>query len=93
MEKNVRYCVDFDGTLCASGKPNIGLIMQMRSVQAQGHSVILFTSRTGKRLHEAVAFCRKYGLVFNEVIGGKPLADYYIDDKAVPVRFVDERRL
>lgn len=24
-----------------------------------------------------------HGLVFNNVIGGKPIADYYIDDKAI----------
>lgn len=81
----MRYCVDFDGTLCANGKPNFNLIQQMRGLQAQGHQVILFTSRKGKRLNEAVTFCRRYGLIFNEVIGGKPVADFYIDDKAISV--------
>ena len=81
----MKYCVDFDGTLCANGKPNINLIQQLRSIQAQGSIVVLFTSRKGKRLNEAVAFCRRYGLVFNEVIGGKPVVDFYIDDKAISV--------
>lgn len=82
----MKYCVDFDGTLCADGKPNINLIQQMRGLQAQGHTVILFTSRKGKRLNEAVQFCRRHGLIFNEVVGGKPVADFYIDDKAILVR-------
>lgn len=81
----MRYCVDFDGTLCDAGKPNIKLIQQLRSLQATGHSIILFTSRKGKRVQEAVQFCRRYGLMFNEVVGGKPVADYYIDDKAICV--------
>lgn len=79
----MRICVDFDGTLCLEGKPNIALINQMRNAQTQGHSIILFTSRTGKRLAEAVRFCGRYGLFFNQVAGGKPVADYYIDDKAI----------
>jgi hypothetical protein len=77
------YCVDFDGTLCIDGKPNYLLFSQMRALQAQGNAVVLFTSRTGNRVSEAVAFCRKYGLLFNNVIGGKPIADFYIDDKAI----------
>lgn len=77
------YCVDFDGTLCIDNEANTGLIMTCRALQAHGHAVVLFTSRTGERLKEAVAFCRAHGLVFNNVIGGKPIADYYIDDKAI----------
>jgi hypothetical protein len=79
----MKYCIDFDDTLCVNGKPNMSLIMSMKAAQARGSIVILFTSRTGKRLSEAVQFCRRHGLVFNQVIGGKPIADCYIDDKAV----------
>lgn len=77
------YCVDFDGTLCVNGKPNLFLISLLRRMQVEGNVIALFTSRTGKRLNEAVQFCAKYGLRFNNVIGGKPIADVYIDDKAV----------
>lgn len=77
------YCVDFDGTLCIDGKPNYGLFATMRGLQMQGNAVVLFTSRTGQRLKEAVIFCRNNGLVFQNVIGGKPIADFYIDDKAI----------
>jgi len=79
----MKYLVDFDGTLCLNGKPNILLFNDMRALQTQGNVVILYTSRTGERLKEAVLFCRKNGLIFNGIIGGKPIADFYIDDKAV----------
>ena len=82
----MRYLVDFDGTLCQGGKPNILPMAELRALQAQGHIVVLFTSRTGARVQEAVAYCRKHGLFLNGAIGGKPVADYYIDDKAIPVR-------
>ena len=80
------HMVDFDGTLCKDGRPNIPLINDLRNLQAQGHMVVLFTSRVGQRLKDAVQFCSKYGLFFNGVIGGKPVADFYIDDRAIPVR-------
>lgn len=81
----MKYCVDFDGTLCINGKPNTALIMQLKSLQAAGHIVSLFTARKGARLKEAVIFCRRYGLIFHEVIGGKPMADFYIDDRAISI--------
>lgn len=83
----MRYAVDFDGTISINGKPNNDLINWLRSMQLQGHEVILFTSRTGQRVSEAVSFCAKHGLRFNGVIGGKPLCDYYIDDKAINPRW------
>lgn len=83
----MKYLVDFDGTISLNGNPNHRLIMSLRNLQLQGHTVVLYTSRTGKSLQEAVTFCRRHGLVFNGVIGGKPVADFYIDDKAInPVR-------
>lgn len=80
------YCVDFDGTLFVNNEANIGLIMTCKALQAHGHAVVLFTSRTGERLREAVRLCRQHGLVFQNVIGGKPIADFYIDDKAINPR-------
>ncbi len=74
--------VDFDDTLKIAGKPNYKLISVLRNRQAMGDAVVLYTSRTGKSLNDAVAFCGKNGLRFNGVRGGKLRADVYIDDKA-----------
>lgn len=79
----MRYLVDFDGTICIDGKPNLSLIVSLKNLQMQGHQIVLYTSRTGKRVQEAAVFCRKYGLLLNGAIGGKPVADFYIDDKAI----------
>lgn len=75
--------VDFDGTLQINGSPNINLINYLRSEQMRGNIVILHTSRVGKSLNDAVMYSAKYGLRFNAVYGGKPVADVYIDDKAI----------
>lgn len=95
------YAVDFDGTLCESvwpgiGSPNIALIEHLKKRRKQGNKVILWTCRCGKRLKEAVDFCRQYGLEFDEVNRNLPemikyykndcrkvAADVYIDDKAI----------
>lgn len=76
------FAVDFDDTLKINGKPNLKLISFLRNRQAIGDAVVLFTSRTGASLNEAVVFCLKHGLTLNGVQGGKVRADVYIDDKA-----------
>ena len=74
--------VDFDDTLRIQGKPNHRLMSFLRNRQAMGDVVVLYTSRTGQSLTDAVKFCRKNGLLLNGVQGGKLRADIYIDDKA-----------
>ena len=48
------FAVDFDDTLKINGKPNLKLISFLRNRQAIGDAVVLFTSRTGASLNEAV---------------------------------------
>lgn len=53
------YAVDFDGTLCANKWPEIGesnlpLINFLKTAQAAGHKVILYTMREGELLDDAL---------------------------------------
>lgn len=90
--------VDFDGTIVEHRYPEIGAekpfaIQTLRQLQAEGNRLILFTSREGKLLDEAVAFCHERGLDFFAVNSNQPekalfhhhtvkvLADVYIDDR------------
>lgn len=80
----MKIAVDFDGTIqLKDGSCNFALVSFLRAHQGAGHSVGLYTSRTGKRLQEAITFCKANGLLLNWVVGGKPVADLYIDDKAM----------
>lgn len=86
--------VDFDGTLCIEGKPNVELIRSLIQHQAKGNQIILWTCREGKSLMDAVSFLRKYGFHPNCVNQNTPsairmmghdsrkvYADVYLDDK------------
>ena len=107
--KQLIIAVDFDGTLCEYAFPNIGkqtdqqkellnLLIKMRKL---GHYLILWTNRGDnekfKSLSEAIEWCKKQGLEFDQVNKNNPkkekeklsgyspkiLADYYIDDKSL----------
>lgn len=97
------YAVDFDGTLAYTRfpeilNPRVKMVAAVKMLKAQGHKIILWTSRAGKDLEAAVEWCQNQGLEFDAV--NEPLpeqiarwgndtrkvyADFYIDDKAMAV--------
>lgn len=94
----VILAVDFDGTLVTNKFPEIGEIRPevwnaVLSAQKDGCKIILWTSRTGEVLNQAVQFCHEHGLVFNAINDNIPevkalgwdarkvFAKYYIDDR------------
>ncbi len=93
----MRYCFDLDGTLVSDEggkyencKPLEKVVARVRELYAAGHVIIIITARgvvsktdrrelTEKQLKE-------FGIPYHELIVGlKPSADYFVDDKAVNV--------
>ncbi len=96
----MKIAVDFDGTIVehafpAIGKEKLFASDTLRELQKQNHQLILWTSRVGKELDEAIDFCRARGIefyavnknypeeVYNETISRKIVADVYIDDRNI----------
>ncbi len=90
--------VDFDGTIVENKYPEIGkelpfAIQTLQLLQEEGNRLILFTSREGDLLDEAIAFCHERGLDFYSTNSNDPpeamfprhtakvIADVYIDDR------------
>ena len=105
MRKKERFpiiAVDFDGTLCREcypgiGEPNLNLIQWLIEEKKRGCRIIVWTCRCGTLLLEAVLWCEKRGLYFDEINENmeeireqygsnarKIFADIYIDDRACP---------
>jgi len=93
------YAIDFDGTLCLDAFPSIGkprtrMILYAKSLQENGHKLILWTCRSGLPLENAIKWCASHGLIFDAINNNveetilkygtdsrKVTADYYIDDR------------
>lgn len=91
--------VDFDGTIVQDAYPKVGKPMlfafdALKTLQSQGHRLILWTYRSGETLDDAVEFCRKNGIefyavnssfegeIFNEAERSRKInADLFIDDR------------
>ncbi len=92
--------VDFDGTIVEDAYPKVGKPMlfafeTLKKLQDDGHRLILWTYRCGKKLDEAVKFCEANGIHFYAVnksfseeeytndISRKINADLFIDDRNI----------
>lgn len=92
--------IDFDGTIVEDafpkiGKPMIFALETIKKLQSDGHRLILWTYRSGRKLKEAVAFCKENGIEFyavnknypeeqfDEKISRKINADLFIDDRNI----------
>ncbi len=92
--------VDFDGTIVdhrypAIGKTKLFAFETLKTLQRDGHQLILWTYRGGELLNEAVEFCEKNGVEFfavNSSFPGETLddsqsrkihADLFIDDRNI----------
>ena len=92
--------IDFDGTIVEDGYPKIGKPMifaleTIKKLQEDGHRLILWTYRSGRKLQEAVDFCKENGIEFYAVnknypeeefdgkISRKIHADLFIDDRNI----------
>lgn len=93
----MRYCVDIDGTLCNNtdgkyeeAKPIETVIKQVNSLYRHGHTIILFTARgttTGINWRqETEKQLNTWGVLYHELIFGKPEADVYLDDKGMSLQ-------
>ena len=97
--KSLILAIDFDGTIVEDeypkiGKPLVFAFETLKKLQDDGHRLILWTYRNGRRLKEAVDFCNENGIEFyavNESYDGEELngisrkinADIFIDDRNI----------
>ena len=64
--------VDFDGCLCADAWPEIGeenkdALNELRKEKLLGTRIILWTCRSGRKLQEAIDWCKERGITFDEI--------------------------
>lgn len=89
----MKYVFDLDGTLCthvcnyADAEPLMDRIKYVNYLFESGHTVVVFTARGYETKIDWSTVTQEqlaqWGLLYHELIFGKPSGDFYIDDKAV----------
>jgi hydroxymethylpyrimidine pyrophosphatase-like HAD family hydrolase len=100
LSKGLIIAVDFDGTIVEDGYPGIGqerlfAFETLKRLQADGHRLILWTYRHGKKLDEAVTYCKDNGITFYAVNQSFPEEDFKNDvsRKIHADLFIDDRNI
>lgn len=95
MEWDYNYviAIDYDGTLCKDRVNNLfneDILQFAKQVKQLGCVIVLWTSRCGHELQEAIDLCASRGLYFDYIneypkrtISPKVCADMYIDNKSM----------
>ncbi|MDA9335507.1 hydrolase [Flavobacteriaceae bacterium] len=100
LTKSLTLAIDFDGTIVEDAYPKIGkpktfAFDTLKSLQRDGHRLILWTYRYGKTLKEAVEFCKKNGIEFYAVNSSFPNEEYNLKKsrKINADLFIDDRNI
>lgn len=87
-------CVDLDGVLLYHksewGNSRLGRPLSLGrklvdNLLCRGFRVVVLTARPASQHQEIFLFLWKNGVMVQEVTNVKPAADFYFDDKAIPV--------
>ena len=86
-------CVDFDKTIANNSdhpnyeilEPTHGAREAMEALRLSGKFIIIYSARKRQHFWEVMDWLGKYQIPFDCLdMQSKPLAEWYIDDKAVP---------
>lgn len=97
----MNIAVDFDGTIVTHEYPRIGkerpfAIETLKTLQKEGHKLILWSVREHKLLQEAVDWCKERGLEFYAVNKDYPEETHETNDFSRKLKvdlFIDDRNV
>ena len=88
-----RYVIDIDGTLLISAVEASGdyiligsdddFVADVNALYDAGHEIILWTGRHWDHLEITRHQLELNGIKYTTLVMGKPVGDYYVDDRAV----------
>ncbi len=83
--------VDMDGVLCREERafdrplatPIAGAREFLERARASGHTIVIYSARGWEQYKITVHWLNEHKMPFDQVILGKPVFDFFIDDRAI----------
>lgn len=91
MSRPKTIMVDLDGVLCSEesffdrplAQPIVGAREALRRLRAAGYTVVIYTARSWGECRVTQEWLRQHGFEYDGLHMGKPVADLWIDDRAI----------
>lgn len=88
--KNKVLAIDMDGTLCTEertfdrplAKPLPGAKEALATLAGNGNTIIIWTARGWEQYKTTKKWLDDHGFVHDQLLMGKPIIDFIIDDRA-----------
>jgi uncharacterized HAD superfamily protein len=87
----MQLIIDLDGTICTEEKtfsrslatPLNNARESIKKLKNCGHTIILYTARGWNEYEMTVKWLENNKIIFDQLIMGKPIGDFWIDDRAI----------
>jgi len=87
----LRIVIDLDGTILEEkdqqerlrAAPVPGAVEAVNTLYEMGHTIIIYTARTYRELELTLNQLKRFGVKYHHLVLGKPVADIFVDDRAV----------
>lgn len=87
----MQLIIDLDGTICSEektfsrsmAKPLPGAKKTLSKLKEQGHIIIIYSARSWNEYEITIKWLNDNQIPYDQVILGKPIGDYWIDDRAI----------
>ena len=87
----MRIIIDLDGTICTEektfsrplAKVNKDAVKVLKKLKRDKHTIIIYTARTWNEYEMTHQWLTKHNIPFDQLYMGKPIGDYWIDDRAI----------
>lgn len=87
----MQIIIDVDGTIFTEektfsrslAKPLPGAIENVNALYDEGHTIILYSSRSWQEFEMTMHWLDHYGIKYHQLYMGKPIGDVWIDDRAI----------
>ena len=87
----MQLIIDLDGCICSEektfsrslAKPILGAKEVLDELKNQGHIIIIYSARSWNEYEMTIQWLKDNQISYDQVILGKPIGDYWIDDRAI----------
>jgi len=94
----MQLIIDLDGTICSEEKtysrsmatPKPGAKETLQNLKKKGHTIIIYSARSWNEYEMTIQWLEDHQIHYDQVILGKPIGDYWIDDRAIQFKTWDE---